>query len=206
LPGPVYALISGLNAGTVGIIILAAVQLSQKAITDKLSRILVFLGGAAGMLYNALWYFPILMILGGVATIIWDYRWGHRVYRRVKIAVKAEKKGPEAHAQAIELGEVVLATPLSRQETKPSNHSRRESSIHGTSAPQRSSDIPELAEVEEMERVVPPGLQMRIFSWRFGISIITSFFGTFIAVMVLRATLKSRTRGFNLFANLYLAG
>jgi chromate transport protein ChrA len=54
LPGPVYALLSGLNAATVGIITLAAVQLSEKAITDKLTRSLVFLGGAAGMLYVSL--------------------------------------------------------------------------------------------------------------------------------------------------------
>ena len=52
LPVPVYALLSGLNAATVGIIALAAVQLSQKAITDKWTRILVFLGATMGMLYN----------------------------------------------------------------------------------------------------------------------------------------------------------
>jgi chromate transport protein ChrA len=41
LPAPVYALLSGLNSATVGIIALAAVQLSNKAITDTLTRILV---------------------------------------------------------------------------------------------------------------------------------------------------------------------
>jgi chromate transport protein ChrA len=43
LPPPVYSLLSGLNAATVGIIALAAVQLADKAITDKLTRVLVFL-------------------------------------------------------------------------------------------------------------------------------------------------------------------
>lgn len=52
LPEPVCALLSGLNSATVGIIALAAVQLSQKAITDRWTRILVFLGATAGMLYN----------------------------------------------------------------------------------------------------------------------------------------------------------
>src|SRR5579862_7864140 len=74
LPEPVYALISGLNAATVGIIALAAVQLAQSAITDRLSRILVFLGATAGMLYNALWYFPVLMLAAGVVTVAWDAR------------------------------------------------------------------------------------------------------------------------------------
>ncbi|EAQ93151.1 hypothetical protein CHGG_01386 [Chaetomium globosum CBS 148.51] len=77
LPGPVYALLSGLNAATVGIIALAAVQLAQKAITDKLTRLLVFLGAAAGLLYNALWYFPLLMLIAGIIAVIHDFRWLH---------------------------------------------------------------------------------------------------------------------------------
>ncbi|KAH6645559.1 hypothetical protein BKA67DRAFT_541769 [Truncatella angustata] len=44
LPGPAYALLSELNASSVGIIAVAAVQLSEKAITDKITRILVLLG------------------------------------------------------------------------------------------------------------------------------------------------------------------
>lgn len=40
LPEPVYALLSGLNASTVGIIALAAVQLAEKCIKDKLSRVI----------------------------------------------------------------------------------------------------------------------------------------------------------------------
>ncbi|CZR69016.1 related to chromate transport protein [Phialocephala subalpina] len=74
LPPPVYALLSGLNAATVGIIALAAVQLAQKAITDKVTRALVFLGGVAGMLYTALWFFLVLMAGAGVVTIVWDFR------------------------------------------------------------------------------------------------------------------------------------
>jgi len=66
LPRAAYTLLSGLNAATVGIIALAAVELSRKAITDKITRILVFLGAAAGMLYNTLWYFPLLMLLSTV--------------------------------------------------------------------------------------------------------------------------------------------
>ncbi len=73
LPGPVYALISSLNGASVGIVALAAVQLSNKAISNRITTILVFLGGTSGMLYNALWYYPVLMVSGGCATVIWDY-------------------------------------------------------------------------------------------------------------------------------------
>jgi chromate transport protein ChrA len=98
LPAPVYALLSGLNAATVGIIALAAVQLAQKAITDKATRVLVFLGGAAGMLYTALWYFPILMLGAGSVTIIWDFRWLHRIFkhlwRRLQAFIGTSEVGP----------------------------------------------------------------------------------------------------------------
>jgi chromate transport protein ChrA len=72
LPGPVYALLSGLNAATVGLIALAAVQLARKAITDKLSRILVLFGSCAGICYNALWYFPVLLVFGGFVMFAWE--------------------------------------------------------------------------------------------------------------------------------------
>ena len=72
LPPIVYALFSGMNASTVGIIALAAVQLSEKAIQDRLTRIFVIFGACAGLCYNALWYFPSLIAVGGLTTVLWD--------------------------------------------------------------------------------------------------------------------------------------
>ena len=72
LPPIVYALLSGLNASTVGIVALAAVQLAEKAIKDRLTRILVIFGACAGLCYNALWYFPALIVCGGVVSVLWD--------------------------------------------------------------------------------------------------------------------------------------
>lgn len=68
VPSSVLALTIGLNAATVGIIAHATVYLSQKAITDTISRVLVILSAAAGLLYSALWYFPVLMVASGAAT------------------------------------------------------------------------------------------------------------------------------------------
>ncbi|KAF8752354.1 Chromate transporter [Rhizoctonia solani] len=68
LPSPVYALLSGLNASTVGIIALSAVQLARKAITDPLTRLLVLLSACAGLCYNALWYFPTLITIERVCN------------------------------------------------------------------------------------------------------------------------------------------
>jgi chromate transport protein ChrA len=101
LPAPAYALLSGLNAATVGVIALAAVQLSHKAITDNVTRMLVFLGATAGMLYNALWFFPLLIFLAGPVTIIWDFRWLQPLIKRMstirrRIRQRIRKR-PESH-------------------------------------------------------------------------------------------------------------
>ncbi len=105
LPAPVYALLSGLNAATIGIIALAAVNLAGRAITDELTRILVFLGGALGMLYTALWYYPVVMVGAGLTTMGWDLRWSHtlveyavvRPWRRIRM--KRNKKNKTFDAE-----------------------------------------------------------------------------------------------------------
>lgn len=89
LPGPVYALLSGLNAAIVGVIALAAVQLSRKVISDQFTRALLFLGASAGLLYSALWYFPVLMFSAGVATIVWDNDWFNRQLKQILDSIRA---------------------------------------------------------------------------------------------------------------------
>jgi chromate transport protein ChrA len=54
LPDIVYALLSGLNSATVGLIALAAVQLSEKAITNKMTRLIICLTACVGLLYRGL--------------------------------------------------------------------------------------------------------------------------------------------------------
>ncbi|KAL8940535.1 MAG: hypothetical protein Q9211_002238, partial [Gyalolechia sp. 1 TL-2023] len=195
LPAQVYALLTGLNAATVGIIALAAVQLSQKAITDKLTRILVFLGATAGMLYNALWYFPVLIFAGGLATIFWDYRCGQRLLRRLRPRPDDVDRDSDPPVNSMEMGE------LGRSNSSAREHPARLRQYDRTS----HSNDKDLQDDNE-ERIVPAALDMRLFSWKSGIAVIACFFVTFTVIMVLRGVLENRPRGFSLFANLYLAG
>ncbi|KAF4556154.1 Hypothetical protein D9617_1g080290 [Elsinoe fawcettii] len=71
LPAIAYAFLTGLNAAIVGIIALAATQLSIKSIKTHLDRVLIVFGGCAGLLYSSLWYFPVIIVSGGVITISW---------------------------------------------------------------------------------------------------------------------------------------
>jgi chromate transport protein ChrA len=52
LPSVVYALLSGLNAATVGLVALAAVQLAERAISNNITRILVCATACLGLLYK----------------------------------------------------------------------------------------------------------------------------------------------------------
>jgi chromate transport protein ChrA len=215
LPPPVYALLSGLNAATVGIIALAAVQLSQKAITDKLSRALVFLGGVAGMLYTALWFFPVLMMGAGIATIIWDFKWPHRLFLP---AWRIVRPGNQANEEAPAIEE---NPPAEISTTSLSFHNADGGSIQLRRLPagqfqHQDSDIIEalpagdtansIAESRTSDRRIPPNVELKTTSWKTGIYILLGFIVSFLIIMILRGVLKAPHRGFNLFANLYLAG
>jgi chromate transport protein ChrA len=54
LPDLVYALLSGLNSATVGLIALAAVQLSERQITNQMTRLLVCVTACVGLLYRGM--------------------------------------------------------------------------------------------------------------------------------------------------------
>ncbi|KAK7219741.1 hypothetical protein V2G26_007744 [Clonostachys chloroleuca] len=213
LPRPVYALLSGLNAATVGIIVLAAVQLSEKAITDKMTRIVVFLGAAAGMMYNALWYFPLLMFLGGIATVVHDFRWLHGPVKAV--AGTLRRKRTRSGAEADESVQMQI-----QQETAAS-HPRESTAAEDTSLNcRRTTDQPSTigreditlpittreASIPESEpRAVPEERRLNI-SWKSGLLLIGLFLITFIVVMVLRGVLPNRPLLYGLFGNMYLAG
>ena len=111
LPLPVYGLLSGLNASIVGIIALAAVQLADKAIRDKLTRIEVLFGACAGVCYNALWYFPLLMLVGGLSSVIWD-GWMAQQLRRLRVSWQSR------HSRLAEPEEAAIP-PSGNSETQP---------------------------------------------------------------------------------------
>ncbi|KAK9490790.1 chromate transporter-domain-containing protein [Lipomyces doorenjongii] len=209
LPGVVYALLSGLNASTVGIIALAAVQLSEKAITDKVTRILVIFGGCAGLCYNALWYFPVLMVIGGGSTLIWD---GWLRQRIAKFRAKLKRKPVDPDRLVEETGDSI---PLEEQGSSAGGVQRRivAGSAKGrgsaeSSAPQNSTDNKgpvnvksaaenEVPATDVISHAIPIGL---------GLCIIVCFFATFISILVTRGVLTMPPLALNLFANMYLAG
>lgn len=186
LPRAVYAVLSGLNAATVGIIALAAVELSDKAVTDHLTRILVFLAATAGLLYNALWYFPVLMFAAGCSTVIYDYRWLHRPIRAIFKLIRKMKIFNFSRVRG-----------ASRDESDPAH----ESNNFG----EAFDDQNRYSAQDSEPRTIPHGRRLN-FSWKSGAVILATFSLTFVIIMVLRAVLPQAPLLYKLFANLYLAG
>ena len=215
LPGAVYALLSGLNAATVGIIALAAVQLSRKVITDKLTRALVFLGGASGMLYTALWYFPALMAAAGLITMTWDLK----VLQ--KLARLLDPRERQA-TRTTELGEIQartdVANPLRTTRGFATTSSRYDGALttgsghlHTVRETSIRSNTPSLHEATSTSNPslgapLPPERNCVILSWQRGLTVLVVFFVSFLTVMLIRGLYRSPTRAFSLFANLHLAG
>lgn len=174
LPAPVYALLSGLNASTVGIIALAAVQLAEKAIRDKLTRILVIAGACAGLCYNALWYFPLLMLLGGLATVIWDGGLSQKI-AMMKTRLKRRKSNPEGIAE--ETG-ATDSVPLEERVEERNNAQRRNittSSLrsgHSREAPSQATESDEQLQPSQNETTSDHAIRVRV-----GIAIVVAFFG-----------------------------
>jgi chromate transport protein ChrA len=214
LPRVVYALLSGLNAAVVGIIALAAVQLAQKAITDKLTRILVFLGASAGLLYNALWYFPVLMLLAGCTTVVFDYRvlhgpasWVRGLGRRRETNESGSAEEGVQMGNMEQRGDEVNETPAQVAGSSLASQGTVQPDVVSRRAPIPDFPItqPEVVDERASNRVVPEERKLNI-SWQQGTAIIILFFVSFIIFMVLRGTLQNPSIIYSLFANMYLAG
>ena len=203
LPDPVYALLSGLNAATVGIIALAAVQLAKKAITDKLTRALVFLGGAAGVCYTALWYFPVLMAVAGLSSVVWDSRILHSVARRFRRKSHDPEASPGHEDQTVPQNVSSQSQDPAEQTSTPlrrlhPDHNRSNAALPITSSPSPSvTQVPSPAQ-DDPHRLLP--------SWSTGILMLVAFFLFFLTLMLLRGLLRPLPRPFSLYANLNLAG
>ncbi|TDL22897.1 chromate ion transporter [Rickenella mellea] len=201
LPNPVYALLSGLNSATVGIIAVAAVGLSEKAITDYLTRVIIIATGTAGLCYNALWYFPVLMVLGGIATLAWDV-WGARrlastlrakVNRLVKRARQSWNEMDTIEPVTMEAG----IQPRADDKGSDVNLTQRGSANMVPSGSGQSIHHSEIA---------PVTISSHSISATVGVVIVVLFFASFITIMVIRGTLHRAPVEFKIFSNLFLAG
>ena len=160
------------------------------------------------MLYNALWYFPVLMVVGGAATVVWDYRWGHNAFRAAKAGLIGLRNQPNNHNEEVGFGEQAELQDISHPQSLATENAPSVHRVSGrTQGPESCAETTK-NQVGEKDnaRVIPANLELHVFSWKFGVTVIACFFLTFVIVMVLRGALQNPPLGFSVFANLFLAG
>lgn len=190
LPPVVYALLSGLNSATVGVVALAAVQLSEKAIKDKISRLLVIFGACAGLCYSALWYFPILILVGGCVTAVWDLklrqavakakrRWGERRQARRAPRVAESAASASEDPTTIALPPLV-ARPNGTDEPGLQRRTVTAAVASSSAGPSATQELQApTATINSDEARIPPPTETSAHTIRIrtGITIIVAFFG-----------------------------
>lgn len=113
--------------------LLTLLQLAQKAIRDRLTRILVIAGACAGICYNALWYFPILLVVGGIITVLWDLWLAQKVGKaKAKWEAKRRRARNEAGDAEVNATQDIQAVELQVQ--RPEAVKRR---VHAGSSTDR---------------------------------------------------------------------
>jgi chromate transport protein ChrA len=183
--------------------------LAQKAITDKMTRILVFIGATAGLMYNALWYFPLLMVLAGCTSITYDYRVLHPAVKWLS-GFWIKKRESSVRDEGIEIPTTTAhsANNESHDDINPSQVAETSSNTTALDIKQNngtSARVTEPSEQSPEPRIIPTARTLNI-SWQFGTVILLIFPLAFIAVMVLRGTLPHPTLLFSFFSNIFLAG
>lgn len=148
IPAIVMALLTGLNAAAVGLIALAAVQLGHAAATDKITLVILWLSASFGICYHAPWMYPVLIVAGGLTTLLWDFRRQWFITPAKKL-VKKHEHHPQQH------GDIPLEPIPERRSPTASvadNASLRErASIRKTS----DTDIPVVPEVSSVPAPAP---------------------------------------------------
>ncbi|KAG8902638.1 hypothetical protein FRC01_009528, partial [Tulasnella sp. 417] len=234
LPTLVYALLSGLNASTVGIVAVAAFQLSERSITDPLSRVIIIFTGGAGMLYKALWYFPLLMVVSGLLTCWWDVGGGHGLTKRAEkrwTRTKAafmgfvsqqprarqpedlgeQPEGPEVELSEIRKGSSGDATVAYSLPAVPEAAATSSVVQRSVQNPRASShSIPLSTPPRTPPSVISDLPRQRPLSVpltvKTGLWILIAFFASFIILLVLRGALHNAPLLLKLYTNMYLAG
>jgi chromate transport protein ChrA len=219
LPPIVLALLTGLNASAVGLIALAAYQLSQTAITDGVTRLLVLGTASFGICYHAPWMYPVLVFSGGLITLVFDYR---RKLLDTLVPVKLRRRlhkkrdeTPPSPAQDIELEALPVSIPNATvtQVASEAGASSVQAAAQFANASGSSTLRNRVAQAATATPITPPPaadtrdattlmVPNKKLAWGLGLTLIVFI----VTLLVVRGQLPSPPRTLDFFANMVLAG
>lgn len=178
-------------------------KLATKAITDPLSRILVIFGACAGLCYSALWYFPVLVVIGGVVAVIWDLYLSRAIgrFRAKRQQKRINQQRLVEESQSVETTSIPLQDMAS---TQASSSQRR------IATPTPALTKLAASNTEATERIPEEVSQSSDHTYSFNlwqsIAIVILFFASFAAILASRGIITTPPLILDLFANMYLAG
>jgi chromate transport protein ChrA len=179
-------------------------KLATKAITDPLSRILVIFGACAGLCYSALWYFPVLVVIGGVAAVIWDLFLSRAIGRF--LAKRQQKRINQQ--RVVEENQQTATNSIPLQDMSTTQASSSQQRRTATPIPQTTKLATSNAEAVQRSIAEVPESSDHTYSftlWQ-SIAIVVIFFTSFAAILASRGILRTPPLILDLFANMYLAG
>jgi len=140
---------------------------------------LVILGACAGLPYNALWYFPLLMAIGGILTIFWDL-WGRAKFGRMRARFGRKNRNEQREAEeSTASGAVPLETRNPARDRGLQKRASDHAEASGETTTPNTGDSGEEAIPEAEETPQPQGIDTisHAIPVKVGILIIIGFFG-----------------------------
>ncbi|SCV69013.1 BQ2448_2033 [Microbotryum intermedium] len=218
LPDIAFSLFTGLNSAAIGLVSLAAYQLSLKVITDDVTRLLVFLMGAISACYESQWLYPVLMAASGICTYVFDKATEYRDKRKTGGERIVESPAVLEQPEDIEMDiarpipavtrDFVEAETLHKRSAVARRDSHRESRERyptppleaSSSRPSRANTVDD-AGAEDQEEYRP----YFTITVKQGLMICAGFFALLVSLIISRA-LTPRARILDFTTNLMLAG
>lgn len=213
LPPIVLALLTGLNASAVGLIALAAFQLSKTAITDPITRILVLVSASIGICYHAPWMYPVLVFVGGAVTLVYDF---HRpVLNKLRPRQRGSRNASSQSSTPARNGsnqdmELVSRRPEMLRETPsmpgatPLPERAEQSGLRQRSGPMLRSIRSSTVSTQAMPETTRTPIM--VLNKKFALGLGVLFIGFVVTLVVVRSQLASVPRLLDFFTNMVIAG
>jgi hypothetical protein len=165
--------------------------LADKAIKDKLTRILLMFGACAGLCYNALWYFPVLIVIGGITTLVWDIFLQQKIgklrakWRRRKSKERSAEEDIATESIALEEPPKVQSNQSAQKRAQAAaskDHiSIEEAGPSSTSNEKPSrSDAPSIEDIALVADTTTHGIRVKL-----GLTIIAAFLRMYLLLLLL---------------------
>ena len=143
----------------------------------------MILGACAGVCHNALWYFPILMVIGGSSTVFWDLfaskKVGKMRAKRQQRKLNLQRMAEESDAQpSVPLDQTPSAAGLQRRGASKD----AQNSAEASTTPASDNNSGGRDEADTQARAVNTDSHSLPVKW--GILIIAGFFGIYICFLL----------------------